>query len=154
MKTKRYEDGGDVGYDFETTTDEEGNEVTTARKGYSPRAADTAPRATRTAKAVSKPAARSVSSSKPSTDYVSAARNKYKEAQGYDEASKNKNLSAEDRRAMLGRYAQAMKDYDTLGRASKYAEGKGMKRGGSVKSSASRRADGIASRGKTKGRMI
>ena len=30
----------------------------------------------------------------------------------------------------------------------------GMKHGGSVKSSASRRADGIASRGKTKGRMI
>jgi hypothetical protein len=30
----------------------------------------------------------------------------------------------------------------------------GYKKGGSVKSSASRRADGIASRGKTKGRMI
>ncbi len=30
----------------------------------------------------------------------------------------------------------------------------GMKKGGSVKSSASRRADGIAQRGKTKGRMI
>jgi hypothetical protein len=32
--------------------------------------------------------------------------------------------------------------------------GMGYKRGGSIKSSASRRADGIASRGKTKGRMI
>jgi hypothetical protein len=30
----------------------------------------------------------------------------------------------------------------------------GMKKGGSVKSSASRRADGIATKGKTKGRMI
>ena len=30
----------------------------------------------------------------------------------------------------------------------------GMKKGGSVKSSASRRADGIAQRGKTKGRMV
>jgi len=30
----------------------------------------------------------------------------------------------------------------------------GMKKGGSVKSSASRRADGIAQRGKTKGRLI
>lgn len=30
----------------------------------------------------------------------------------------------------------------------------GMKKGGSVKSSASRRADGIAQRGKTKGRII
>jgi len=30
----------------------------------------------------------------------------------------------------------------------------GMKKGGSVKSSASKRADGIAQRGKTKGRMI
>ena len=154
MKKRRFDEGGDVGYDFETTTDEEGNEVAIARKGYSPRTADTAPKATRATKAVSKPAARPVSSSKPSADYVSAARNKYKEAQGYDEASKNKNLSAEDRRAMLGRYAQAMKDYDTLGRASKYAEGKGMKRGGSVKSSASRRADGIAVKGKTKGRII
>jgi hypothetical protein len=32
--------------------------------------------------------------------------------------------------------------------------GMGYKRGGSIKSSASRRADGIASRGKTKGRML
>lgn len=90
---------------------------------------------------------------KASEDYVSAARNKYMEARGYDEASKNKNLSSEDRRAMLGRYTQAMKDYDTLGRASKYAESKGMKKGGSV-GSASRRADGIAQRGKTRGKMI
>jgi hypothetical protein len=30
----------------------------------------------------------------------------------------------------------------------------GMKKGGSVKSSASKRADGIAQRGKTKGRMV
>jgi hypothetical protein len=37
--------------------------------------------------------------------------------------------------------------------ARKYAEAGGMKKGGSV-GSASRRADGIASRGKTKGRMI
>ena len=153
MKKRRFDEGGGVGYDFETATDEEGNEVTVARRGYSPRAADASPKATRTAKAVNKPAARSVSSSKASADYVSAARNKYKEAQGYDEASKNKNLSAEDRRAMLGRHAQAMKDYDTLGRASKYAESKGMKKGGSV-GSASRRADGIATKGKTKGRII
>jgi hypothetical protein len=32
--------------------------------------------------------------------------------------------------------------------------GVGMKNGGSVKSSASRRADGIASRGKTKGKFV
>ena len=147
MKKRRFDEGGDVDYDFETPTDEEGNEVTIARRGYSPRATDASPKATRTAKAVNKPAARSVSPSKASADY-SAARNKYKEAQGYDEASKNKNLSAEDRRAMLGRYAQAMKDYDTLGRPSK-----GMKKGGSV-GSASRRADGIATKGKTKGRII
>ena len=33
-------------------------------------------------------------------------------------------------------------------------ETRGMKKGGSVKSSASKRADGIAMRGKTKGRMV
>jgi len=113
------------------------------------RAAASAPK-----KAASKSTAKPATvSRKASEDYVSAARNKYMEARGYDEASKNKNLSSEDRRAMLGRYAQAMKDYDTLGRASKYAESKGMKKGGSV-GSASRRADGIASRGKTRGRII
>jgi hypothetical protein len=33
-------------------------------------------------------------------------------------------------------------------------KGKGMKKGGSVKSSASKRADGIAKKGKTKGRIV
>jgi len=33
-------------------------------------------------------------------------------------------------------------------------EARGMKKGGSVKSSASKRADGIAKKGKTKGRMV
>jgi hypothetical protein len=33
-------------------------------------------------------------------------------------------------------------------------EARGMKKGGSVKSSASKRADGVAIRGKTKGRMV
>ena len=32
--------------------------------------------------------------------------------------------------------------------------GRGMKSGGSVKSSASKRADGIATKGKTRGRMV
>ena len=47
------------------------------------------------------------------------------------------------------------KDYsalDTLKRVGKKAVG--MKKGGMVKSSASRRADGCAVKGKTKGRMI
>jgi hypothetical protein len=105
-------------------------------------------------KAAPKAAAKPVAATKKaSTDYASAARAKYAEARGYDEASKNKNLSGEDRRAMLGRHAQAMKDYDTLGRASKFAESKGMKKGGSV-ASASRRADGIAQRGKTRGKLV
>jgi hypothetical protein len=34
------------------------------------------------------------------------------------------------------------------------APGMGMKKGGKVKSSASKRADGIAQRGKTKGKII
>jgi hypothetical protein len=33
-------------------------------------------------------------------------------------------------------------------------ESSGMKKGGMVKSSASKRADGIAKKGKTKGRMV
>lgn len=38
--------------------------------------------------------------------------------------------------------------------AEKKRESRGMKKGGSVKSSASKRADGCASRGKTRGRMV
>lgn len=154
-KMKRYEDGGDVDYDKDS--DPEAQKVyrrdlteVSDEERMPRRAAASVPKKS-APRVVSKPAA---SSRKASEDYVPAARNKYTEARGYDEASKNKNLSSEDRRAMLGRYAQAMKDYDTLGRASKYAEGKGMKKGGSVKSSASRRADGIAQRGKTRGRVI
>jgi len=150
MKMKKYAEGGmsddDEGYDAYTTsvTDDEGEVL---YEKPEPKYKESKPAAK---KAESK---KSAAPRKASEDYVSAARNKYMEARGYDEASKNKNLSSEDRRAMLGRYAQAMKDYDTLGRASKYAESKGMKKGGSV-SSASRRADGIAQRGKTKGRMV
>jgi hypothetical protein len=149
-KMKRYEEGGDVDSDIEYTTDEEGNEVAISRKGYSSRPA--APTVAKATPAVKK-AQPSAPKSKASVEYATAARNKYAEARGYDEASKNKNLSAEDRRAMLGRYAQAMRDYDTLGRASLSMNAKGMKRGGSV-SSASKRADGIAQRGKTKGRVL
>jgi len=93
-----------------------------------------------------------LTAAKASSKYDEAARNKFLEARGYDEASKNKNLSDADRRSMLTRHSTAMRDYDTLGRAGKAMSTKGMKSGGSV-GSASKRADGIAQRGKTRGKV-
>jgi hypothetical protein len=80
--------------------------------------------------------------------------------------SGNKKMrSAAVREEMMGmmRSGEAPKDMkerlDKVGRESddeyrRETKGKGMKKGGSVKSSASKRADGIAKKGKTKGRMV
>ena len=80
--------------------------------------------------------------------------------------SGNKKMrSAAVREEMMGmmRSGEAPKDMkerlDKVGRESddeyrRETKGKGMKKGGSVKSSASKRADGIAMKGKTKGRMV
>lgn len=54
-------------------------------------------------------------------------------------------------------FSDAIKDFEKVPqriRDKAAYDDAGYKKGGSVKSSASRRADGIASRGKTKGRMI
>jgi hypothetical protein len=80
--------------------------------------------------------------------------------------SGNKKMrSAAVREEMMGmmRSGEAPKDMkerlDKVGRESddeyrRETKGKGMKKGGSVKSSASKRADGIAVKGKTRGRMV
>jgi hypothetical protein len=80
--------------------------------------------------------------------------------------SGNKKMrSAAVREEMMGmmRSGEAPKDMkerlDKVGRESddeyrRETKGKGMKKGGMVKSSASKRADGIAKKGKTKGRMV
>ena len=80
--------------------------------------------------------------------------------------SGNKKMrSAAVREEMMGmmRSGEAPKDMkerlDKVGRESddeyrRETKGKGMKKGGSVKSSASKRADGIAKKGKTRGRMV
>jgi hypothetical protein len=80
--------------------------------------------------------------------------------------SGNKKMrSAAVREEMMGmmRSGEAPKDMkerlDKVGRESddeyrRETKGKGMKKGGSVKSSASKRADGIAKKGKTKGRIV
>lgn len=68
------------------------------------------------------------------------------------QAAKAQEMTAKET-AMADRI-RARQDMFGSGKAAReYAEAGGMKRGGSV-GSASRRADGIASRGKTKGRMI
>jgi hypothetical protein len=59
-----------------------------------------------------------------------------------------------------GEAPKDMKDrLDKVGRESdseyrRETKDKGMKKGGSVKSSASKRADGIAKKGKTRGKMV
>jgi hypothetical protein len=65
-------------------------------------------------------------------EYKAAARNKYMEARGYYEASKNNNLSPAARGDMSKRYAKAMKDYDILGGGYKHASDKGLNKGGSI----------------------
>lgn len=57
----------------------------------------------------------------------------------------------EDSFKEVGRALRAA-DEDT--EASKYGKGDKLKRGGMVRSSASRRADGMASKGKTRGRVL
>jgi hypothetical protein len=80
--------------------------------------------------------------------------------------SGNKKMrSAAVREEMMGmmRSGEAPKDMkerlDKVGRESddeyrRETKGKGMKKGGSVKSSASKRADGVAVKGKTRGKMV
>jgi hypothetical protein len=65
-------------------------------------------------------------------EYKAAARNKYMEARGYGEASKNKNLSAASRAGMSKLYAKAMKDYGILAGGYKHASDKGFNKGGSI----------------------
>jgi len=69
------------------------------------------------------------------------------------QAAKAQEMTAKE--AAMADRIRARQDMFGSGKAAReYAEAGGMKRGGSVKSSASRRADGIAMRGKTKGRLI
>jgi hypothetical protein len=69
------------------------------------------------------------------------------------QAAKAQEMTAKE--AAMADRIRARQDMFGSGKAAReYAEAGGMKRGGSVKSSASRRADGIAQRGKTKGRLI
>ena len=69
------------------------------------------------------------------------------------QATKAQEMTAKE--AAMADRIRARQDMFGSGKAAReYAEAGGMKRGGSVKSSASRRADGIAMRGKTKGRLI
>ena len=142
-KVKRFDEGGETVY-AEDLPEDYSERVYSSTKNQ---------QETQPAKAASKSASKSKPSApKASSQYDEAARNKFLEARGYDEASKNKNLSDADRRSMLTRHSTAMRDYDTLGRAGKAMSTKGMKSGGSV-SSASSRGDGIAQRGKTRGKV-
>lgn len=136
MKKRRFDKGGDVNYDFETTTDEEGNEVTVARKGYSPRAAQ----AKVTKKALANKAAPK-RGTKGHPDYFNAL----------DPDMRVKGVRDDD-----GSYdRKELRHARSVERASGDEAGDfSYKKGGSVKSSASKRADGIAQRGKTKGRLI
>jgi hypothetical protein len=81
-------------------------------------------------------------------EYKAAARNKYMEARGYDEASKNKNLSPAARVDMSKRHAKAMKDYGILAGGYKHASDKGFNKGGSIMES--KKMMGMKAGGKVK----
>ena len=69
------------------------------------------------------------------------------------QAAKAQEMTAKE--AAMADRIRARQDMFGSGKAAReYAEAGGMKRGGSVRSSASRRADGIAQRGKTRGKLV
>ena len=80
---------------------------------------------------------------------TTATRAKYR-AQGYGSEDRGRGESAAMRRIRERAESPAMRRI----REAKESRTQGMKKGGSVKSSASRRADGIAKKGKTRGRMV
>jgi len=63
-------------------------------------------------------------------------------------------LRARDRAMQAARQARAGQQTQRSGMPSRPSRMAAMKKGGSVKSSASRRADGIAKKGKTRGKMV
>ena len=175
MMKKRYDNGG--GVDFDADDDPESQKVFrdySGNSGYDlsdddagglteisdeermPRRSVAAPAA--------KPAAKKAAPKRntAAAEYEAAARNKYMEARGYDEASKNENLSPAARVDMSKRDAKAMKDYDILGGGYRHASDKGFNKGGSIMESkkmmgggmAYAKGGGIESRGKTKGTVI
>jgi hypothetical protein len=81
----------------------------------------------------------------------------------YDGNEKMRSAAVREEMMDMMRAGEAPKDMkdrlDKVGRESdseyrRETKDKGMKKGGSVKSSASKRADGIAIKGKTRGRMV
>ena len=80
--------------------------------------------------------------------YQETAKEKEKR-EAYYKANKERGIRAEKQKEyeMFGTTEQNIPAVDTMGNVT------GMKKGGKV-SSASKRADGIAQRGKTKGRMV
>ena len=127
-KMKRFEDGGDVDYDKDSDAE--------AQKVYR---SDGMTEVTRRAPSV-KPAAKKAApkrGTKGHKDYFNAA----------DPDMSVKGVRNKD--APKSRFSEMV----SKGRVPSGMDLIGMKKGGSV-GSASRRADGIAARGKTKGRMI
>ena len=127
-KMKRFEDGGDVDYDKDSDAE--------AQKVYG---SDGMTEVTRSVPAA-KPAAKKAApkrGTKGHRDYFNAA----------DPDMSVKGVRNKD--APKSRFSEMV----SKGRVPSGMDLIGMKKGGSV-GSASRRADGIASRGKTKGRMI
>lgn len=83
----------------------------------------------------------------------SGTKKKYRAGTLSKEDDKASLMTATDDVANLYKYSDkkaAQKDYDLF----KSEAEMGMKKGGSVKSSASKRADGCAMRGKTRGKMV
>ena len=134
MMKKRYDTGGGVDFDADDDPesqkvfrdDDAGGLTELSDEERMPRRSVAAPAA--------KPAAKKAAPKRntAAAEYEAAARNKYMEALGYDEASKNKNLSPAARVDMSKRYAKAMKDYDILGGGYRHASDKGLNKGGSI----------------------
>ena len=154
-KMKRYEEGGDVDSDIEYTTDEEGNEVAISRKSYasgvksSTGSEEPAP-VRKATPAVTKSegphTAGKIGSNEPEPKAAPKV-NPISKAMGSRESIKPRaDQPASGKRNPISE-AMTSKERIKPRSAQTYASG------GSV-SSASRRADGIAQRGKTKGRVL
>jgi hypothetical protein len=150
---RRYDDGGEIDAMQAANMSEESQDIADSMKRG---AAGTS----ETVKATPKPMRKSAPKAAPKSEARKAAEETDETKMSLAERAKmsreraRAGSGATDMRSVGERIRSAMAGKDRGGNTVDFAgSGMGMKRGGSV-SSASRRADGIASKGKTKGTMV
>jgi len=157
---KRYEDGGEIDALEAANKSEESQDIADSMKRGAPGMSETVkakPKAT--PKPAPKPVAKAASTPAPAPAPKAAAAADESKMSVADRAKASRERAragsgSTDTRSVGERLRSAFAGKDRGGNSVDFAgTGMGMKRGGSV-GSASRRADGIASKGKTRGKFI